>query len=329
MVAVNAADGVYRISGSLDGIQPGDRMVQTLWVRGLGSRTGEGLRPLAAFRSLRRLHLERISGVDLAPLAGLDLEILDIQEVRDVDLAPIARLKRLTYLQLVSVRDCRVPERLTLPLSLQILGVAYHDDLREPFAALLAAIDWDGLAGLESLNLSGDPGWPVRIDLGFITRLQRLKSLKLDCVWHGGGKPSPLEPPFDGLPRTLRRVRVDAWEPAALRRALQEHLPPGAEVSVQRREDVDDGGDGNGEWELIPPEGSVREWSTYGSLWDAMHAGDDETEYDAMEAAKRCISAAAPELLKRLDFDHESDGTGISAPTREDLESALRILGLR
>jgi hypothetical protein len=35
-----------------------------------------------------------------------------------------------------------------------------------------------------------------------------------------------------------------------------------------------------------------------------------------------------PALLRRLDFDPEANGTGIAARTREDLEAALRILGL-
>ena len=81
-----------------------------------------------------------------------------------------------------------------------------------------------------------------------------------------------------------------------------------------------------GEWAILPPEGSVREWSTYGSLWGPMDAGDDETEYDAMKVAMAKLRAVDPRLLASLDFDHESDGTGITAPTREALESALRIL---
>lgn len=285
------------------------------------------LRPLAPLQDLRRLHLERISGIDLTPLAALDLEILGIDEARDVDLAPLADLAGLWYLHLVSVRDCRLPARLSLPPTLQALSLTYPGDLREPLAALLEAIYWDGLAGLESLHLSADPAYPAQVDLGFLARLSRLKSLELDCVWHRGSAPSPLEPPFTGLPRTLRKVHVDAWEPAVAKQALEQHLPD-AEIVVDRRYDPDDGEGVDGEWAIVPPEGSVGEWSTYGSLWDAMDAGDDETEYDAMKAAMARVRAVDPQLLDRLDFDHESDGTGITAPTREALERALRILGV-
>ncbi len=225
------------------------------------------------------------------------------------------------------MRDCRLPARLSLPSSLQILGLAYHDDLREPFASLIETIDWDGLTGLESLHLSGDPGCPAQIDLGFFARLNRLKSLELDCAWHRGASPSPIEPPFVGLPRTLRKVTIDAWEPAVVKQALHQYLPD-AQIVVDRRENSDDDDDSAREWEIMPPEGSVREWSTYGSLWDAMHASDDETEYDAMKAAMAKLRAADPQLLDHLDFDHESDGTGITAPTHEALERALQILGV-
>ncbi len=72
IVTMNAAEGVYEISGSLDGVRFGDRVVRMLTVRRLVNVSTEGLRPLAPLRDLRRLHLERISGVELAPLAALD-----------------------------------------------------------------------------------------------------------------------------------------------------------------------------------------------------------------------------------------------------------------
>ena len=59
-----------------------------------------------------------------------------------------------------------------------------------------------------------------------------------------------------------------------------------------------------------------------------MHAEDDETEYDAIETATAKLRAVDARLLERLDFDHESDGTSITAPTREDLERTLEILGI-
>jgi hypothetical protein len=40
------------------------------------------------------------------------------------------------------------------------------------------------------------------------------------------------------------------------------------------------------------------------------------------------VRAADPQLADRLDLDQESSGTGIAAPTREDLERALRLIGV-
>lgn len=73
-------------------------------------------------------------------------------------------------------------------------------------------------------------------------------------------------------------------------------------------------------------------WLTYGSLADAFADRDPpvdfETEYDALGAARKQIRAHDPKLLARLDFDQESSGTGIAAPTREDLVRVMSILDL-
>jgi hypothetical protein len=62
----------------------------------------------------------------------------------------------------------------------------------------------------------------------------------------------------------------------------------------------------------------------------ADHAGltSDKTEHDALRAARKTLKEADPQLLRRLDFDPEADGTGIMARTREDLVAALAILGI-
>jgi hypothetical protein len=322
------AHGVYEISGSLDGLAARGRVVEMLTVRRLGPDSAEGLRPLVGFRELRRLHLERITGVDLSPLAELDLEILDIQQAEQLDLAPLAMLEGLWLLQLISLRGCRAPKRLTLPASVRSLSLGFDAPKfpGEELEALIEAIDWPRLADLQELYLDGsDSGGPAaEVDLGFLRHLRRLERLRIELgVWHRGPEPSPLEPPFAGLPTTLRHISLDAWKPEPLKAALQEHLPA-ASVVVLQRYGVDDGEP----WEILPPGDGDDEWCAYGSLWDAMGAGDDETEYDALQAARKRIRAADPDLLPRLDFDHESDGTGISARAREDLERALGILGL-
>jgi hypothetical protein len=125
-------------------------------------------------------------------------------------------------------------------------------------------------------------------------------------------------------------LRLDAWEPEPLCAALQAYLgidpgDVGARPSVYQRYAYT---------EPAPP-WTIREypdgdgWGVYGSLLRS-EAGEHEdgTEYDACRRARRRIGQANPALLKRLDFDPESAGTGIAAATREDLEAALGILGL-
>jgi hypothetical protein len=202
---------------------------------------------------------------------------------------------------------------------------------------LLASIAWERLEALRSLGIvvgARDPFPPIAVDLSFLTHLPRLERLDLfERIEHAGPGPSPLEPPFTGLAKTLTWLRLDAWDPEPLKRALHAHLPlrtpdgyPVASV-YQRypyRKRVP--------WEL---QEGVEGWSTYGSLLEMPEIaaavdpdGVAAVENDALRIAKAKLKAADPALLGRLDFDQESDGTGISTPAREDLRSALALLGL-
>lgn len=67
----------------------------------------------------------------------------------------------------------------------------------------------------------------------------------------------------------------------------------------------------------------------YGSLWEAFDGQYGATEYEALQVARGLIRREAPELLRRLDFDQEADGTGIAARRRRDLVRVLQILGIR
>ena len=85
-------------------------------------------------------------------------------------------------------------------------------------------------------------------------------------------------------------------------------------------------------WEISEHE---ERWLAYGSLIDMPAIADApdpdaiaSTEYDALGVAEATLRTADPALLDRLDFDPESSGTGIEAPTREDLERALNLLRL-
>jgi len=68
-------------------------------------------------------------------------------------------------------------------------------------------------------------------------------------------------------------------------------------------------------------------WGIYGSLYVALEF-DDGDEEQALRRARRRLREADPKLLKRVDFDPEGSGTGISAAAREDLEAVRRILAL-
>lgn len=81
-------------------------------------------------------------------------------------------------------------------------------------------------------------------------------------------------------------------------------------------------------WDILPPDADEDIWQAYGSLYLAAEGRDGETEHDALRAAMRKLRNADSALLRRLDFDPEANGTSIHARTREDLEEALRILGL-
>jgi hypothetical protein len=324
----NPEQGIYTLSGTLDGVRPPREPVKDLRITRLTGKSAEGLRPLLAFTDLRKLELEAIRGVDLAPLSQLHLDTLDIVRARNVDLSPIGAIPTLKRLTLDGLRDVHIPPALTLPPTLEDLGIG-NDGFRltgAPVKALISAIDWSRLGGLRYLGLhvgGGDESLrPIRVDLRLLAHLQRLRQLQIFGVWHDGSGHSPLDMPFPGLARTLRWVQIDAWRPRKVQRALTRRLRSRS-ISVDQRYAWKPG---HGAWTIDHFDAS---WSTYGSFWDAADGEDGETEYEALATARRRIRAKAPRLLKRLEFDPEGSGTGVSAPSRRDLVRMLRILGIR
>ena len=225
---------------------------------------------------------------------------------------------------------------LRLASTLRMLGVGNDDpDLTgAPVKQLIEALDWDALQGLRSLSIRIGGLYemrPVEVDMGFLRSLPNLVYLDAyNGFRHVGPRPSPIEPPFDGLSKHLKFLRVDAWEPEPLRAALQAYLgidPSDVEAgpSVVQRYEFEEPAP---PWSIIEvPDGGG--WCAYGSLLrDEPGEHDDDTEYDAARRAMRRIRDADRALLKRLEFDPESAGTGIGAVVRDDLETALGILGL-
>lgn len=312
--------GSYELSGSLEGVSWGKRVVRMLRVRNVPD--GD-LAPLRDLTELVQLEVEHAVGVDLSPLAGLPVDTLALRDVHDVDLAPLANLPELELLLLSDVSNCRVPERLTLSPSLTNLVVVIDAPglSGEIVRELAAAIDWPRLTQLHALAFSVGGNYPVpaiELDVGFLRQIPRLQFLDLPVgVWPAPDGPALLEPPFDAVPPSLGGMRVTSWDPETTGRLIIEHL--GWEAAVYGRPDapVDP------PW---TPLGSDRRWTAYGRLVDVLTEHADE--YGAAEAAEALIAAADPALHARLDFDPESNGTGINAQTRDDLEAALALLGI-
>ena len=203
----DAQFAAYQASGSLDGLAAGRRLVKQLDVSRVdGATAEEGLDPLLRFPDLERLELNRLASVSLEPLTQVELEHLRIWPGRDLDLAPLSRVATRS-LMLIDLDDrCRVPERLVLHPSLELLLIVADHVNASPrmVKRLIEAVDWRRAGGLRTLGLrvgglTSLP--PIETDLSFLGHLQRLERLDMEeGIWHLGPKPSPLEPPFDRLP---------------------------------------------------------------------------------------------------------------------------------
>jgi hypothetical protein len=323
------ADGVYGVRHSLDGDRPPAGDVEMLFVSRLGPE--DRLDALTRFPHLRDLDLSLVEGVDLAPLASLRLNSLALNYVRHTDLAPLGAMQGLRRLTAFDLRDVQVPPRLTLPASLRALYVV-NDGFHEtgaPVQAMIEATDWTALARLQWLDLGvggNESMEPIEVDLGFLRGLSGLRLLEIQHgVHHRGPQTSPLAAPFDGLPAGLRDIRIDSRHPGKTRRALERRFPR-AIVHVFRRYPYDPG---RRSFTIDPPTRCCPEWGTYGSFWEAFDGRYGETEYEALTAARRILRREAPRLLRRLDFDPEAGGTGVTARRRSHLERMLRILGIQ
>ena len=330
---VPQSDGRYVISGPLDGVVPGRRVVKWLESNGIDGAGTEGLAPLEAFGDLETLELERVRNVDLDVLGRLDGVVsLMLKDVAGVDFGTFAAPSQLRRLRLVDVDDhCVIPHAFDLPDDLESLslGEGRRAHTSRPVEQLVAAIDWSALPALRSLDIRVgglDPVPPAELDLRFLEALPQIESLFLDGIEHVGPGPNPLRPPFDGIPRErLRRliIGVPLDEREAIR-AEAHKIFDFEELGVRPR----------GRYVPPPPAWQVDEdeegrFSAFGSLSDAFELPSSETEHDdALPEARRRLREADSELLGRLDFDDESGGTTVSAPSREDLVRALEILGL-
>lgn len=315
----------YELSGTLAGITgPGRRKVTWLEITHLGPE--EDLSVLHNFPDLDVLMLGGLTGTNLAPLAGLSPRYLSLGGSDEVDLGVLNQMQGLQQLAIGHMRTLTTPP-LRLPWLRQLeLSVwdRHYDGAFIP--KVVDAIDWAACDSLWSLVLEVgglDEIRPVEVDLGFLRQLPALKRLWVrKGVWHRGAGPSPLQPPFDGLPTSLQDIQIDAWEPQAVRPALIKHLGGPDTISVPQRYAYEEP---EPPWTITEYDG---QFLVYGRLYENEDL-DDPNEYDACRRAKTRLRKADPALLRRLDIDPESAGTGITAHSREDLEQALRILGLK
>jgi hypothetical protein len=328
-------EGRYAVSGPLASAGgPGQRTVSWLELRRLNR---EDDLSLVASPDLQTLGLERIDGTNLAPLAGLGMQRLVVRDMRGVDLGPLAQLPLLEDLTLINFDDVTIPP-LSLSPHLRWLTVI-NDNPKltgRPVRQMITAIDWEPLAGLHGLEIRVGGLNEMRsidLDLDLLRRLPSLERLDIYTgVRHSGPRPSPIEPPFEGLSRQLRFVRIAAHDPERVRSQLGTYLgmaegsePPGGGISVIPRYDVVEP---RPPWSIVDPDAG-EPWVAYGSLADADLGDADDTEYDACARAERRLRDADPALLQRLDFDPENAGTGIIATSREDLVRALDIIGIQ
>jgi hypothetical protein len=326
-----ADKGMYRASSTLDGLEPGRRTVKELWVSSLGPEATQGLEPLRAFVDLEVLEINGLAGIDLGPLAGLSDELwhLRLERLEAVDLAPLQDLGGPWWLSIMHAADsCRVPPRMTLSPRLRRLSII--NDARglsgRPVKALVEAIDWSRLPDLTELHLQvgGNEQLPaVEVNPDLLRHLPNLERLELSGVYHDGSGDSPLEPPFDGLSKKLTWLRIESWDPDPLKQQLTEYLA-GFVPSVYQRYDPEPD---KASWTLLAPVDDGDPWATYGSFAD-LFGPKFETEHDACLAAVERLRAEDPDLLERLDFDPESNGTGVAAMSEADLRRALALLGV-
>lgn len=284
---------------------------------------------LAAFADLETLELKHVHDVDLSALAGLDLKRLSIWDFSSVNLEPLGQLPALEVLRIGNFRNVAVPH---LALARSLVGLTIVNDDPDldgrPVEQVVNAIAWPRLRGLQALTVRIGGLYesrPIEVDLGLLRSLQVLDHLVLaPGVHHVGAQPSPLEPPFDGLPKRLTYVRAEVVDPDATQSALRAYLGEQAGLSLKPLRVVREPSRSWVIHELPDSEG----WATYGSFAREDRGALDDTEHDALRRAKRRLRAADAQLLRRLEFDPESAGTGIYAASRDDLNAALTILGL-
>lgn len=316
--------GLYELSGSLAGLSgPGRRTVIELELRRLD---GDDLSVLESFADLKSLRIERSQNLDLSTLPELPGLELTLDRVSGVDLSALDGRNDLESLWFLHMGEARTPPRLRLSSRLHRLLI-YADGTQSGLALeLVEAIDWESLTQLRNLGLRVHADRLLRTDLSFIGSLQQLKRLEiLGDLRHEGTTPSPFAPPFPGLPKDLKALRIRAYGAARLKRQIQQHMglpeDPTGEPSVTERYRWEPG---LPMWEPIK---SGIGWEASGHL--AVAAADpDRPEADMRKDAAQQLARFDPELASRVEIDPLRQGSALVAETQKDLLTALQALNL-
>ena len=319
----------YKTTGSIEGLVQGRRTIRELTIRNAEG----GFAQLATLKDLARLSVEGGTGLDLASLASLPTQCgyVDFAALRDTDLGRLKLPETATMVGIFSPHaSCAVSGVPGLPSRLMYLGLlAQGTSSGGVLQRFVDRVRWDNLGQLNRLDIHVDAqadGYPLEVDLGFLRHLPRLERADFFGVRHRRSVgPSPLEPPFQGLPKTLSWLRIETELPEEeLKPQIDAYL--GCHVSVKP---LYPARPSNQPWWIYEPDADGSGlWIASGSFADHFAGQDASEEALGLRYARSLIKRADGGLLKRLDFDQEADGTMVMAKSREDMLEALALLGI-
>jgi hypothetical protein len=321
----------YKTAGSIEGLVEGRRTIRELTIR-----NAEGsLSALGALPNLETLIINGGRDLDLSELALLSetCDFVALASLTGTDLGALRLPSTVRSFGISSSDDtCVINQPLLLPSGLTYLGLSARGQSSvHTLAQVIQGVRWENVGELERLLMRAETtaaGYPLEVDLGLLRDLPRLERADIFGVRHRrSAGPSPLEPPFDGLPKTLSWLRIDTELPSeSLQAQLAEYLPGGGALDVGP---LYPARPANQPWWIYEPDADGSGlWVASGSLADHFADQDFAEESRALRHARAVIKEKDVALLKRLDFDQEADGTMIMASSREDLVAALALLGI-
>lgn len=306
------APGEYQLRGGLAGIVgPGRRKVRIL--RCATPLTPEncphGLEVLRAFPDLEWLELMGLDGLDTAVLGELGLKTLRLFGPQNTDLRWLTGDGCPTEALLIQgAKRIQLPNRVVFPLTLRELVWKWNS------------------------TLDGECALPLLLERSNLRELRELRFFWMGACYEGRG------PDFVDveLLRCFPKLEVLDGENVVLVRDGVPVLPPFPEAAPDVdvypgfREHEQERWLNRSSREAAPDDEDPVE--LVGDRWivDVSFAellGDYETlEASALRQARTRLRAADPELLRRLDFDQEADGTMISAADRADIDRIFEVL---